>query len=311
MNAPQPSLAVVICTHNPRPAFLTETLAALRAQTLPNDEWDLLIIDNASTPSLLARCELGWHPRARIVDEPELGIAHARARALRETAAYSLLLFVDDDNLLEPDYLAEGLRLAGEWPQLGAWGGQLLPRFEVEPPLWTKNYLKYLAVRPLDRPLWTNRIDNYDLVPPTAGCFVRQNVRARFLELIAAQPMHLALGERGRDLMRGEDMDLLLTAIDLGLGLGLFPSLRLQHLIPAERLTLDYFTRLITGVTCGHGLVEFIRHRRKPETPGRTLPERLLHRWRAKRLPSPLRELYAAEWRGRERARELIAAWSH
>ena len=42
------TLAIAICTHNPRRDFLERTVASLRDQTLPLTEWELLIVDNAS-----------------------------------------------------------------------------------------------------------------------------------------------------------------------------------------------------------------------------------------------------------------------
>ena len=307
-----PSLAVVICTHNPRPAYIGEALEGLRAQTIQTSLWDLLVIDNASEPPAIAVCNLQWHPRAKVVTEDRLGVAHARRRALEETRAYDLVLFVDDDNILFPDYLAEGLRIAGDWPKLGCWGGQLLPRYEATPPPWAKNYLKYLAICQLDEPIWGNHLYNYDLVPPTAGCFMRAEVRSKYLQVVREDPSHLTLGPRGRNRIGGEDMDIMLTAIDLGMGLGRFPGLRLHHIIPSERLTEDYFASLVSGVACGQSLIEYIRFRRRPKTKERSWStiEGILHQIRVRRLPPPIRRLHDAELSGHERAREIIKSWN-
>lgn len=40
--------------------------------------------------------------------------------------------------------------------------------------------------------------------------------------------------------MGGEDLDLAMTSYDLGLGTGLFPELKLIHLIPASRVSPKY-----------------------------------------------------------------------
>ena len=42
------SISAIICTHNPRPDYLRRVLDALKAQTLPKEQWELLLIDNAS-----------------------------------------------------------------------------------------------------------------------------------------------------------------------------------------------------------------------------------------------------------------------
>src|SRR5450755_3877223 len=126
-------LSVILCSHNPRPDYLRRTLAALRNQTLPKDRWELLLIDNASEISLAREWDLSWHTNARHISEEELGISKARRRGMQESNC-DVLLFVDDDNVLAPDYLSEALKLYKEWPRLGTWGsGTIVPEFEREP----------------------------------------------------------------------------------------------------------------------------------------------------------------------------------
>ena len=90
---------IIICTHNPRPHYLDRVLAALRNQSLPYRQWELLLIDNASEPALAPRWDILWHPNARHIRESELGLAVARRHGIME-AAGDLLIFVDDDNIL-------------------------------------------------------------------------------------------------------------------------------------------------------------------------------------------------------------------
>jgi len=80
MNRPTLELTVAVCTHNPRAAFLARTLAALRAQTLASERWELLLIDNASSPPVAPAWPLIWHH-----GRPDPGDARGphRAAALR------------------------------------------------------------------------------------------------------------------------------------------------------------------------------------------------------------------------------------
>jgi hypothetical protein len=50
-----------------------------------------------------------------------------------------------------------------------------------------------------------------------------------------------------------------MTAVDLGLGTGVFPALQLTHLIKRERLSLEYLERLHFGI--GYSMT-YIRHYR-------------------------------------------------
>src|SRR5260221_12668969 len=113
--------SVIICTHNPRPDYLRRVLDALRAQTLPKEQWELLLIDNASKEPLAWAWDLSWHPQARNLREDEPGLTPARLRGIRESTS-NLLLFVDADNVLAPDNLAVALRLGSLHPHFGDLG---------------------------------------------------------------------------------------------------------------------------------------------------------------------------------------------
>jgi len=132
-----PAIALIICTHNPRADYFTRVLAALQAQILPLDIWELLVIDNASKESVAPRFDIGWHPHGRNIREDELGLTHARLRGIGEANA-ELLVFVDDDNVLAPNYLEEALRIAIQYPYLGAWSVELIAEYDTPPPEWTK-----------------------------------------------------------------------------------------------------------------------------------------------------------------------------
>jgi glycosyltransferase involved in cell wall biosynthesis len=50
--ARQAFVSVILCTHNPRPDYLDRVLASLRGQTLPAEQWEFLLVDNASRQPL-------------------------------------------------------------------------------------------------------------------------------------------------------------------------------------------------------------------------------------------------------------------
>ena len=302
-------LTVIICTYNPRPGTIAQTLAALRAQTLPPTQWELVIIDNASTNGVPAGLDLGWHPHARRLVEPTKGIAAARHRAYAEVLGgeSQVLLFVDDDTLLDPDYLATGLAFAAQDPRLGCWGGQLLPRYELDPPEWFPPFRKYLAIFPLDRDLVADTFNgNHDYLPPTAGMFLRRQLIAHYFALNTTDPVRLSFGSKGNFLLRGEDTDLALSSYDCGLRTGRFQALRLTHLISKDRVTLDYVERVLEGVRTNMLLIDHLRGRSLPPQPG--IFQRLRQRWQVKRLPERQGRFLAAELRGERKAREIIAA---
>jgi len=239
-------ISVAICTHNPRPQYLARVLDALKAQTLARERWELLLIDNASDARLADSWNLSWHSGARHVREDSLGLTHARLRAIDE-AAGDILVFVDDDNVLDEDYLAECKRIAQEMPFLGAWGGQQRGEFEIPPQEWMKPYLISIAIREFNHTRWCNLPHVIDTVPYGAGLCVRTEIARIWSEKTHGNHYRCSLGRIGDSLSACEDIDLALTACDVGFGTGLLTSLCLTHLIPKERLDPRYLAKVVEG----------------------------------------------------------------
>src|SRR5262245_39522493 len=104
-------LSVIVPTHNPRLDYLERVLAGLRGQTLPMDQWELVVIDNRSERPLAASVDLGWHRSGRHLREERLGLTPTRLAGFANTSA-EVIVMVDDDNVLAPDYLEKCLEVA-------------------------------------------------------------------------------------------------------------------------------------------------------------------------------------------------------
>jgi glycosyltransferase involved in cell wall biosynthesis len=184
----------------------------------------------------------------------ELGLSAARLRGMRE-AAGELLVFVDDDNVLDTEYLSQAVRIGHEWPLLGVWGsGVIAPEFEREPAEHLKQYLFYLALRDTTVPRWSNVFPCLDATPWGAGLCLRKVVASNYCQIW--DESHIRLSDRvGRSLMSGGDMEIACVACSMGLGMGVFPVLRLTHLIPQERVTADYLVRMAEASTTSNYLL--------------------------------------------------------
>ena len=296
-------LSCILCTHNPRPAYLVRTLDALRAQTLSTELWELVVVDNASQEPVSGRFDLS-QLNVRVIREPRLGLTQARLTGF-QNAQYDWLVLVDDDNLLAPDYLEQSLRIASKYPQLGAFGGRVEGEFEVPPPKWILPHLEVLALRSLDRSVWSNFYD-WRSTPIGAGMVVRTSVALAFSEMAGTSPIKLLLGRKGDSMSSAEDVDLAYTALDLGYGLGRFTELALTHLIPKERFDPAYLERLFEGIAFS----AFVLAAQRPQVPALTKGEwiqsaasQITRLW-----PPNLRELrfMAAKVRGMRRAKKSL-----
>src|SRR3954451_20936080 len=94
------TVTVVIPTYNGA-AYIEETLESLRQQT--TDDFDVVVIDDGSRDGTQAK--VAAHPvRARLIEQPHLGVAVARNRGLAETRS-RWVTFLDQDDLWHPTRL--------------------------------------------------------------------------------------------------------------------------------------------------------------------------------------------------------------
>lgn len=314
------AVSVIICTHNPHRLRLDRTLAALQNQTLSTDKWELLVVDNASEPPVVL--DLRWHPAARHVHEPVLGLTNARLCGIRE-ARSDLLVFVDDDNELDPGYLEIAAELASAHRQLGCIGaGVIRPEFELTPDPSLKPYLNYLALREVASDQWSNNPEDDGLTPWGAGLVIRAEVARKYAQAMRALSLRRGLGRAGKSLCSGEDDEFSWVAHSLGYGKGLFPRLSLTHLIPAERVQQDYLLRLVEGTRLSHAILDHLHGHPVPEeippsyrlalvalVRGRPFQAlQYIREARAWSHLSPTDRAFATAMRcGREKARQLIA----
>ena len=243
-------VSVIIPTLNPEPRRLRRTLRALQAQSLPGAAWECVLVDNASSPPLQPA---DWAHDApgtfRVVRESRPGLSHARRCGFRATSA-NVIVLVDDDNELAPDYLAESLRLLAAHPQVGVGGGRSLPEFEQPPATWVREFDGLIACRDLGdtRQIsapWpdtqTGRNTYPTFAPIGAGMVIRREALAGWLDQGA---MNTLPDREGLALTSGGDNDIVMYALRSGWAAAYFPTLRLTHLIPAGRLEPAYLGRL-------------------------------------------------------------------
>jgi glycosyltransferase involved in cell wall biosynthesis len=253
-----PDISVIICTHNPRVDYLQRTLDGLKAQTLSRDQWEFLLIDNASEKSLAGTWDLKWHPNARHILETELGLTPARLRGISESKG-SLLVFVDDDNVLAPDYLEAAAELFSRRPDLGVASGRILPEYETPPPEWFRPHESWIAVRRIEQSFWSNFHDSR-AEPCGAGMCLRKDVALAYAKKTTGDSGQKMLGRRGGSLLSGEDVMICKLALGMGYSMGQFIELNALHLIPSRRVSEKYLFSLYCNLQASGQLLSWLEN---------------------------------------------------
>jgi glycosyltransferase involved in cell wall biosynthesis len=252
--------SVIICTHNPRADYFARVLEGLRNQTLPLHKWELLVVDNASQVPLASSWDISWHPIGRHISECELGLAYARRRGIQEASA-DLIIFVDDDNVLVENYLAEAIKIGQQWPSLGAWGsGCIRGNFEVEP---RESLRSWLPVREVTAPRWSNLAGIHllgaspeEAIPWGAGLCIRKEIAIAYCQFCDQSSLQI-ISHQGEGLLGGDDTEMAFVCCSRGLGVGIFPELRITHLIPQRRVSEDYIVRFAEGTSISNDLLRY------------------------------------------------------
>jgi glycosyltransferase involved in cell wall biosynthesis len=108
-----PRLSIVVCSYNGARS-LGVSLASLAAQDLAADDYEIVVVDNASTDTTRAIVDefALQHANVRCVPEPVPGKSRALNTGIRASRA-THIAFTDDDVLVSPDWAGRILESPG------------------------------------------------------------------------------------------------------------------------------------------------------------------------------------------------------
>lgn len=249
-------LTVAFCTYN-RAGRLAGLVSALRQQVAPLP-FDLLAVNNASSDDTSAVLEaLAAAPGAplRVVTETEPGIVPARNRALAESLDRDWMIFIDDDELPAPGWLAAACdALVNEGADCV--GGRIEVDYGNTPrPRWLDDEIAGFLAR-LDHgpeafwitsertPLWTANIGY-------AMRVFRESPELRF---------DARYNRAGDGVGGGEDAMMFRAMLARGARMRYRPDMAILHGVENWKLRRAYFLRLhyLAGVRAGrHALPDY------------------------------------------------------
>ena len=236
-------LSLVIATYN-RGAKLAVTLDSLLAQTLPQELWEVVVVNNNSTDDTAERfaAYAAAHPEldVRMVRETEQGVSAARNRGIAESRG-EYIVVIDDDERVGPGFLACYYELFESRPGAVAAGGRILPGFESLPPRWMSKYTERAIAGTLDL---GDRMREF----PEGKFFGGGNHGYRRSAVARYGGYDASLGRTGTVLLAGEEKEFYGRLRAGGEQVVYLPDAVIYHLVEPERLTRAYFVRLCRNI---------------------------------------------------------------
>lgn len=232
-------ITVIICTYN-REKYIGQLLDSLAKNDYPESDYEIVLVNNNSTDNTRLICErfAANHQNIsfRYVEEQEQGLSAARNRGIKE-AKGDIVIYVDDDALVDSDYIRTYAEHFSSFPETMAAGGPIEPLYETAEPSWMSPYTKALLTA------WMNYGDKVREYPsgrfPGGG-----NAAYRKSVFDKVGLFNTDLGRKGTALLASEEKDIFDKMRQLGMRVLYLPTPVLHHIIPQAKLEEPYFDRL-------------------------------------------------------------------
>ena len=202
-------VSVIIPTHN-RADKLAETLGCLRRQNLGDEAYEVIVVDDGSTPPVVLPSELAGEPNFKVVRLE--GVERSAARNSGAAAATGdLLVFIDDDMTFGADFLPHHIQAHAEWPGVIAVGSVQLPDEVLAKPFGS----------------FRRRLEQNDL-PANRGLTTARNF-CTAANMSVSRKWFEELGGFDASITSAEDQDLALRHTQRGGRIAYIPEARVIH----------------------------------------------------------------------------------
>ncbi|ARV61769.1 glycosyl transferase family 2 [Nostocales cyanobacterium HT-58-2] len=235
------SIDLVICTYN-NAELLDRALIAISKQQVPDDiKWTVLVVNNNCTDETAQVVDRHIQsqkiPYLSTILEPKQGLNHARQCGVINTTG-DWIAFVDDDCILEEDWVAQAGKFAAAHPHCGAFGGRVILDWETPPPAFVLKYGYSFA----------QQDHGMSLTQP--NCLVGAGLVVNRKAVLATNWVSKQfLSDRvGKKLISGGDVEMVLRIRSAGYDIWYNPACKLMHFIPSRRIEQKYLININYGL---------------------------------------------------------------
>lgn len=252
-------VSVIICTYNGSKTII-QTIEHLFAQKCSDLQWEILIVDNASTDSTFD-CVHGFisassskipdNLSVSLLKEPKSGKTYALDKGF-ETASYQYIIICDDDNWLDENYVQTAYNIMQSDSDIGIVGGLGEPICEISPPWWFESLKEHYATGP-QNPV-NGEVQRGWVFG--AGMVVR---KIGWILLKENNYKNILTCRKGEELSAGGDVEMCYNYSFLDLKVYYDNRLLFKHYLPKKRLTWNYVISLYKGASEADVFLYFMR----------------------------------------------------
>lgn len=236
-------ISVIICTYN-RDKYIYNILRSIAENDYPYEDYEIVLVNNNCTDNTEAECQRFRNDFPRVVfnsfNEPHQGLSHARNCGIRE-AKGDIIVYVDDDALVNKEYIRTYADFFATHPDIDAAGGPIIPKYETEEPSWMSHYTRMLLT---GYKYDGERVKEFPPNDYPGG----GNAAYRVSVFKKVGLFNVELGRKGDNLAASEEKDIFDKMKALGMRIYYLPTAILYHLIPERKLTDNYFNRVSYGI---------------------------------------------------------------
>jgi glycosyltransferase involved in cell wall biosynthesis len=179
--------------------------------------------------------------KIRLVHENRQGLSHARIKGFKESS-YEILVYCDDDNLLDCNFLQTAFDFMMANPEVGQCGGLGEAIFEAEPDPRILTFLDIYATGPQGQtPICDITDRGY---ANGAGMVTRQSILKNIFE---AGFQFLSTDRHGSKLASGGDVELGYAIIAAGYRIFYNKNMKFKHILARHRLSWNYLRKMVFG----------------------------------------------------------------
>lgn len=250
--------SIVLATKDRGPA-IGETIHSLVRLDFPASEYEIIIVDNLSSPANqqeLIRYRALHTDLVHYVREESLGLSIARNCGIRHSKG-DIIAFLDDDAVAPEYWLKNLVKAFDHAPDVFAVGSKVVPIFVTPPPPWlTKRLGLYISNFDKGNQILTLHYNEY---PRGTNMAFRREAFER------CGCFSDSFGRKGDSLMSYEEIELCYRIEKAGYTVLYTPDAEVQHLIRGDRLNEEWFRSRFYWQGRSEGLFDAI-HRSRMRT---------------------------------------------